>query len=69
MEVTKTYREIQGIPASQQLPSPVESVGEFVGGIAEAVGDEAITDVVSNPVPVAQNCSSRLQFAMKDMRS
>ena len=66
VEVTKTYREVQGIPASQQLPSPVESVGEFVGGIAEAVDDEAITDVVSNPVPVATELFK--QIAIRDER-
>jgi len=66
VEVTKTYREIQGIPASQQLPSPVESVGEFIGGIAEAVDDEAITDVVSNPVPVATELFK--QIAIRDER-
>ncbi|MFK7794773.1 MAG: DUF5610 domain-containing protein [Gammaproteobacteria bacterium] len=66
VEVTKTYREVQGVPAAQQLPSPVESVGEFIGGVAQAVNDDVVSDVISDPVPVATELFK--QIAVRDER-
>jgi len=66
VEVTKTYKEVQGIPAAQQTSSPVEALGEFVGGIADAADDEVINNVVSDPVPVATELFK--QIAIRDER-
>ncbi len=66
VEVTKTYREVQGIPATQQIPSPTESVGEFVGEVAQTVNDDVVTDVISDPVPVATELFK--QIAVRDER-
>ncbi len=66
VEVTKTYKEVQGIPASQQTPSPVESIGEFVGEVAQTVNDDAVTNVVSDPIPVATELFK--QIAIRDER-
>lgn len=66
VEVTKTYREVQGIPAAQQAPSPVESIGEFVGEVAQTVNDDAVTNVISDPVPVATELFK--QIAIRDER-
>ena len=66
VEVTKTYREVQGTPVAQQAPSPVEAIGEFVGGIAEVAEDEAVTDVVADPIPIATELFK--QITVRDER-
>ncbi len=66
VEVTKTYKEVQGIPSAQQTPSPVESLGEFVGDVAQAVDDDVVTEVISDPVPVATELFK--QIAIRDER-
>jgi hypothetical protein len=66
VEVTKTYREVQGVPAAQQVPSPVESIGEFVGEVADTVNDDIVTDVIADPVPVATELFR--QIAIRDER-
>ena len=66
VEITKTYREIQGVPAEQQLPSPVEQVGEFVGEVGDAVSTEPVASTISDPVPVATELFK--QIALRDER-
>ncbi len=66
VQVAKTYQEVQGIPASQQTPSPVESLGEFVANVAEVANDQAVTEVVADPVPVATELFK--QIAIRDER-
>jgi len=66
VEVTKTYREVQGIPAVQQAPSPVESIGEFVGEVADTVKDNVVKEVISDPVPVVTELFK--QIAIRDER-
>jgi hypothetical protein len=67
VEVTKTYKEVQGIPAAQQAPSPVESIGEFIGEVAQAVNDDVVRDVIPEPVPVATELFK--QIAIRDERA
>ncbi len=66
VEVTKTYREVQGVPAAQQTPSPVESIGEFVSDVSQAVNDDVVTNAISDPVPVATELFK--QIAVRDER-
>lgn len=66
VEITKTYREVQGVPAEQQLPSPVEQVGEFVGEVDEAVSAEPVASTIADPVPVATELFK--QIAIRDER-
>ena len=66
VEVTKTYREVQGVSTPQQSPSPVESIGEFVGDIGQAANEDAVANVVSNPVPVTTELFK--QIAIRDER-
>lgn len=66
LEVTKTYREVQGIPVSQQTLSPVESIGGFVADIRETADDSAITNIVPDPVHVATELFK--QIAIRDER-
>ena len=66
VEITKTYREIQGVPAEQQLPSPVEQVGEFVGEVGDAVSAEPVATTIADPVPVATELFK--QIAIRDER-
>ena len=66
VEVTKTYREVQGIPAAQQTPSPVEAIGEFVGGVAEIAEDDVVNGVIADPVPVATELFK--QISVRDER-
>lgn len=66
VEVTKTYREVQGVPSQQIAASPVESLGEFVGDVAQVENDNVVSDVVSDPVPVATELFK--QIAIRDER-
>ncbi len=66
VEVTKTYREVQGVPVSEQLPSPVEAVGGFVGGLNEAASDDVVTNALADPVPSATELFK--QIAIRDER-
>lgn len=66
VEITKTYREIQGVPAEQQLPSSVEQVGEFVGEVGEAVSAEPVATTIADPVPVTTELFK--QIAIRDER-
>ena len=66
VEITKTYKEIQGVPAEQQLPAPVEQVGEFVGEVNDAVSTEPVASTISDPVPVATELFK--QIAIRDER-
>ena len=66
VEITKTYREIQGVPVEQQLPSPVEQVGEFVGEVSDAVSEEPVATTISDSVPVATELFK--QIAYRDER-
>ena len=66
VEITKTYREIQGVPAEQQLPSPVEQVGEFVSEVGDAVSEEPVATTIADPVPVATELFK--QIAIRDER-
>ena len=65
-EYTKTYREIQGIPVAQQIPSPVEYLGEFVGEVADVTNDDAVAKAVTDPVPVATELFK--QITIRDER-
>ena len=65
VEVTKTYREVQGAPATQE-PSPVASLGAFIGDVAQAANEDAITNAVSEPLPVATELFK--QIAVRDER-
>ena len=66
VEITKTYKEIQGVPVAQQLPAPVEQVGEFVGEVNDAVSAEPVASTISDPVPVATELFK--QIAIRDER-
>ena len=66
VEFTKTYREVQGTPAEQQLPSPVEQVGGFVGEVADAASQEPVVTSIADPVPVATELFK--QIAYRDER-
>ena len=66
VEITKTYREVQGVAAEQQLPSPVEQVGEFVGEVNEVVNEEPVATTIADPVPVATELFK--QIAIRDER-
>lgn len=66
VEVTKTYREVQGISPTQQTQSPVETLGEFVGGVAEIVSQPEVSDVVADAVPVTTELFK--QVAIRDER-
>ena len=66
VEITKTYREVQGVPAEQQLPSPVEQVGEFVGEVADAANQAPVVTTIADPVPVATELFK--QIAYRDER-
>ncbi len=65
VEVTKTYREVQGI--AEVSPAPVEAIGEFVGEVSQIANDDAIADVIAEPVPVATELFK--QIAIRDERS
>ncbi|MFK8028175.1 MAG: DUF5610 domain-containing protein [Gammaproteobacteria bacterium] len=67
VEVTKTYREVQGIAEASSTPSPVEAIGEFVGEVSQIANDDAIADVIAEPVPVATDLFK--QIAIRDERS
>lgn len=66
VEVTKTYREVQGVSSVQQTPSPVESIGEFISDVDQAASESTIANVVSDPVPVATELFK--QIAIRDER-
>ena len=66
VEVTKTYREVQGVSASEQLPSPVEAVGGFVGDLNEAASDDVVTNALADTVPTATELFK--QIAIRDER-
>ncbi len=66
VEITKTYKEIQGVPAEQQLPAPVAQLGEFVGEVNDAVSTEPVASTISDPVPVATELFK--QIAIRDER-
>lgn len=67
VEVTKTYREVQGIADTSAASSPVEAIGEFVGEVAQITNDDTVTDTISEPVPVATELFK--QIAIRDERS
>ena len=66
VEITKTYKQVQGVPAAQQLPAPIEKVGEFVGQVKDAVSVEPVASTISDPVPVATELFK--QIAIRDER-
>ena len=66
VEITKTYKEVQGVPVAQQLPSPVEQVGDFVGQVNEAVIAAPVAATISDPVPVTTELFK--QIAIRDER-
>ncbi|MDW3094043.1 MAG: DUF5610 domain-containing protein [Gammaproteobacteria bacterium] len=66
VEVTKTYREVQGIATSQQTSSAVESIGEFVGDVGQVASEDAIANAVSDPVPLTTELFK--QIAIRDER-
>ena len=66
VEITKTYKEVQGVSAQQQPPSPVEQIGEFVGEVNDAVSTEPVVATISDPVPVATELFK--QIAIRDER-
>ncbi len=66
VEINKTYRETQGVPVEQQLPSPVEKVGEFVSEVGNAVKAEPVSSAIADPVPVATELFK--QIVIRDER-
>lgn len=66
VEVTKSYREVQGIQTAQDAKSPVESLGDFVYGVADVANEDVVSNVLANPVPVATELFK--QVAVRDER-
>lgn len=66
VEVSKIYQQVQGVPASVEQPSPVESIGGFIGDVADTANDDRVKNAIADPVPVTTELFR--QIATRDER-
>ncbi len=66
VEVTKTYREVQGVQAPEPEQPLVASLGAFIHQIEKASRDEEVANAIAEPIPVATELFK--QIAIRDER-
>lgn len=66
VEVTRTYKEVQGVADSTQQEGFVPSIGGLIYQVGEAARDELVAKTLSDPVPVATELFK--QIAIRDER-
>lgn len=66
VEVSKVYQQVQGVPVSGQLTSPLGSIGSFINDVADTANDDRIKNTIADPVPVTTELFK--QIASRDER-
>ena len=66
VEVTRTYKEVQGVEVLEPQESLIPSLGALIHQIDQAARDEQVAKIIAEPVPVATELFK--QIAIRDER-